>query len=276
MQQSYAMSGVVQRVQAALLQAMEAVRTGGTDVWMVLIVLGLFYGVIHSLLPGHRKTVLLAYFLAHDAPRRHGVLAGVILAALHAITALGLVFVGYSVLHWSLSATVEQATAVISRITASFAVLLGTALIVLQLRELLGKDHDHHNHHHHHHACEPQSTAAHQSTAPHRSSFADQVSRIGLLPALIVAGVVPCPGATGVLLIAVAIGAIPAGVVVVLSMSVGMAFTLTLLTVLTITLKARMKPLLNSALGVRLHIGFEFGAATVILAFGLFLLFAAP
>lgn len=97
-----------------------------------------------------------------------------------------------------------------------------------------------------------------------------------MLPALIVAGVVPCPGATGVLLIAVAIGAIPAGVVVVLAMSVGMAFTLTLLAVLTITLKSRMKPLLNSALGARLHVAFEFSAAAVILAFGLFLLFVAP
>lgn len=265
MQQSFAVSDMVQRVQGALLQTMGAVRDGGTDVWMVLVVLGLFYGVIHSLLPGHRKSVLLAYFLAQDAPRRHGVLAGVILAALHALTALALVLLGYAVLQWSLSATVEQATTVISRVTAFFAVLLGATLLVLQLREILAKSHHHHIHGDHAHDAKP-----------HYSPFGDRVARMGLLPALIVAGAVPCPGATGVLLIAVAIGAIPAGIVVVLSMSVGMAVTLTLIAVLTITLKARMKPLLNSPFGAKLHVAFEFAAAVVILGVGLFLLLLAP
>jgi nickel/cobalt transporter (NicO) family protein len=241
--------GVQARMHASLRELMVTVRSGGTEVWMVLMVLGLFYGVIHSLLPGHRKMLLFSYFLSQPAPVRHGVIAGVALGALHALTAVTVVLIGYFVLRLSLSATVEQATSIISRITAVFIVLLGSTLLVTHIREFFG--------HRHGHSC---------------SRPAKSVGDRGFLTALIASGVVPCPGATMVLLLAVALSAIPAGLVVVVSMSVGMAITLSVLAVLTILFKTRMNALLNSEPGHVLHIVFETGAAAVILVFGLVLL----
>ena len=253
-----ALVGIQQRMHATLRELMVTVRGGGVEVWMVLSVLGLFYGVVHSLLPGHRKMLLFSYFLSRNAPLRHGVIAGVALGALHALTALAVVAVGYYLLQLSLSATVEQATALIARVTAAFIVGLGAVLLFTHLRELITERHGHSHGHKH----------AHVDSNP-------AVGR-GFLSALIVSGIVPCPGATMVLLLAVALAAIPAGIVVVASMSVGMAVTLSLLSVLTIVFKSRMSELLDSERGHRLHIWFEIAASSVIVIFGLILLVTPP
>ena len=251
-----ALVGIQQRMHATLRELMVTVRAGGIEVWMVLSVLGLFYGVVHSLLPGHRKMLLFSYFLSRNAPLRHGMIAGVALGALHALTALTVVAVGYYVLQLSLAATVEQATALISRVTAVFIVGLGALLLFTHLRELVAQ---HHGHSHAH---------GHAETNP--------AAGRGFLSALIVSGIVPCPGATMVLLLAVALAAIPAGVVVVASMSVGMAVTLSLLSVLTILFKSRMRELLDSERGHRLHMWFEMAASSVIVLFGVALLVTPP
>lgn len=247
---------VQQRVHATLREIMSAVRGGGTEVWMVLVVLGLFYGVIHSLLPGHRKMLLFSYFLSQDAPLRHGVIAGVTLGILHALTALTVVGVGYHLLQLSLSATVEQATGLISRITAACMVLLGVALLIVRFREVVV----HGAYHHHGDVC------------AHATWRGRALGDSGFLSALIVSGIVPCPGATMILLLAVALAAFPAGVVVVASMSVGMALTLSLLAAGTILFKARMKVMLASERGHRMHVVLESAAAAVIVIFGVVLL----
>ncbi|TVR34207.1 MAG: hypothetical protein EA404_03040 [Spirochaetaceae bacterium] len=257
-----ALVGIQQRMHATLRELMVTVRAGGVEVWMVLSVLGLFYGVVHSLLPGHRKMLLFSYFLSKNAPLRHGVIAGVALGALHALTALAVVAVGYYVLQLSLAATVEQATALISRVTAVFIVGLGAVLLFTHLRELVAHDHGHaHDHDHAHN---------------HDHAESNPAAGRGFLSALIVSGIVPCPGATMVLLLAVALAAIPAGIVVVASMSLGMAVTLSLLSVLTILFKSRMRELLDSERGHRLHMWFEIAASSVIVVFGLILLMTPP
>ena len=253
-----ALVDIQQRMHATLRELMVTVRSGGVEVWMVLAVLGLFYGVIHSLLPGHRKMLLFSYFLSRNAPLRHGVIAGVALGALHALTALAVVAVGYYLLQLSLAATVEQATALITRVTAAFIVALGAMLLFTHLRELVAERH----------GQSPDHAHAHAETNP----AADR----GFLSALVVSGIVPCPGATMVLLLAVTLAAIPAGVVVVASMSVGMAVTLSLLSVLTIQFKSRMSELLDSERGHRLHMLFEIATSSVIVIFGLIVLVTPP
>lgn len=264
-----ALVSVQQRMNASLRELMTAVRAGGLEVWMVLVVLGLVYGIIHSLLPGHRKMLLFSYFLSRPAPLRHGVIAGVALGVLHALTAIAVVMIGYTVLQLSVSATVEQATAVISRITAGFIVVLGAFLLVTHL-----KGHAHHGHHHHGHDGEgPESHSGdHNHDAEIPGWLRGFANRHGFLGALIVSGIVPCPGATMVLLLAVALAAVPAGLVVVVSMSAGMALTLAVLSVLTILFKQRMSALLNSERGHRLHVLFEIATSAFIMVFGILLL----
>ena len=259
-----ALVSVQQRMNASLRELMTAVRTGGLEVWMVLVVLGLVYGIIHSLLPGHRKMLLFSYFLSRPAPIRHGVIAGVALGVLHALTAIAVVMIGYTVLQLSVSATVEQATGVISRITAGFIVVLGAFLLVTHLKG--------HAHHHSHDADCDQSHGHHSHQTELPRWLRGFATRHGLLGALIVSGIVPCPGATMVLLLAVALAAVPAGLVVVVSMSAGMALTLAVLSVLTILFKQRMSALLNSERGHRLHVLFEIATSAFIMVFGILLL----
>lgn len=231
---------------------------------MVLVVLGLVYGIIHSLLPGHRKMLLFSYFLSRPAPVRHGVIAGVALGVLHALTAITVVMIGYTVLQLSVSATVEQATAVISRITAGFIVVLGAFLLVTHLKG--------HAHHHHDHEGAESHGGDHNHHAEIPGWLRGFANRHGFLGALIVSGIVPCPGATMVLLLAVALAAVPAGLVVVVSMSAGMALTLAVLSVLTILFKQRMSALLNSERGHRLHVLLEIATSAFIMVFGILLL----
>ena len=55
---------------------------------LLLLGFSFLYGVFHTLLPGHQKTVIGAYFLSENARYGQGFLAGALFAVFHAITAI--------------------------------------------------------------------------------------------------------------------------------------------------------------------------------------------
>jgi nickel/cobalt exporter len=55
---------------------------------LMLLAFSFLYGVFHTLLPGHQKTVLGAYFASENARWVQGWLAGILFAIFHALTAI--------------------------------------------------------------------------------------------------------------------------------------------------------------------------------------------
>jgi len=55
------------------------------------LALAIAFGLVHALMPGHGKRVLLSYYLGQPSKVREGFVAGVILALTHVGTAVLLV-----------------------------------------------------------------------------------------------------------------------------------------------------------------------------------------
>lgn len=236
-----------------LSTTLRAVQRGETTGMFWLIVsLAFIYGIIHSILPGHRKVLLISYFLAKDARPITGVVAGISLAVVHASAAVILVLVAYYVVRTSISATVVRAGAAVQSVTATLVLLAGLVLLILTIREIRSHNHDHGAH-------------------PHGAHSPDKKSQ-RLLPVIIISGLVPCPGSSMIMLFAVSVGVVTLGLIAVGSFAVGMAIVFSAICVATILVKDRINRLLESRRGQALHHVIEIGGALVMVFFGLFLI----
>jgi nickel/cobalt transporter (NicO) family protein len=205
------------RIQQTLSLSLRDIKSGsGSIAFWTLASVCFGYGVVHTLGPGHGKAVVVAYFLDSSRPRAwiEGVFAGAWIAFTHTLAALLLAGA------LKLFATVGLLGAVrevrnVEMVSYTLILAIGLwrlwAGITGRLHEHIGHDHGHdhdHDHGHHHHDEPRQRTIA------------------GWL-LLTAAGVAPCAGALVVILLAVALDVIWAGVVGVIAIALGMAITLT-------------------------------------------------
>jgi nickel/cobalt exporter len=206
------------RIQQTLSLSLRDIKAGsGSLALWTLATVCFGYGVVHTLGPGHGKAVVVAYFLDSTRPRAwiEGVFAGAWIAFTHTLAALLLAGT------LKLFATVGLLGAlreVRNVEMVSYLMILAIGLwrlwagITGRLHEHIGHDHHDHGHDHdhgHHHHDEPR-----------------QRTIAGWL-LLTAAGVAPCAGALVVILLAVALDVIWAGVVGVIAIALGMAITLT-------------------------------------------------
>ena len=230
---------------AELIHSHSAAGAGnGGSSWGLLPAIGLvafIYGLVHAALPGHRKVLLVSYFVATDAPLRHAVIAGVSVAALHAGAAAAVILVAYYVLQASLGATLSNATAYLQGVTSVVVLLLGVVVLVSTIREAL------------HHLRE------HDSETDHETSRLSQFfrNRLGLLPAIVLSAVVPDAGSAMILLFAISLGVVPLGLYAVVIFSLGMAVTQTAVLAAAVLSKRAVTGALDGRLGEIVHIGIE-------------------
>ncbi|TVR70924.1 MAG: hypothetical protein EA427_04975 [Spirochaetaceae bacterium] len=252
-----------------LSTTLRAVQRGETTGMFWLIVsLAFIYGVVHSILPGHRKILLVSYFLARDARPITGVIAGIALAAVHAAAAVIVVLVAYYVVRTSVGATVVRAGAAVQTVTAGLVLVAGVVLLVLTIREIRSHrrdDHDGHHHDGHHHD-------GHGHDGHGHGADPEKARSQRLLPVIVISGLVPCPGSSMIMLFAVSVGVVTLGLIAVASFAVGMALVFAALCVATILVKDRINRLLESRRGAALHHAIEIGGALVMVSFGLFLM----
>jgi nickel/cobalt exporter len=69
-----------------------------------LVSLAFLFGIVHALMPGHGKTVLVSYHLGRNARWHEGLTTGTLLALTHIGTAIVLVLAGVAVISRSLAA----------------------------------------------------------------------------------------------------------------------------------------------------------------------------
>ncbi|TVR66154.1 MAG: hypothetical protein EA427_16740 [Spirochaetaceae bacterium] len=222
----------------------------------VITLVAFLYGLIHAALPGHRKVLLVSYFVSTPARVRHAVVAGVSVAILHAGAAAVVILSAYYLLRTSLSAAMDSATIYLQAITAAFVLLIGMVILVLKIREALRLRRGH----------------GHQEEEEGGAILHLLRKRIGLLPAIVLSAIVPCPGSAMILLFALSLGVVSLGLYAVAVFSLGMAITLSTVLVVTVLSKKVLFRALEGRFGEALHLGVEGLGGLVMVLFGAVLL----
>jgi ABC-type nickel/cobalt efflux system permease component RcnA len=197
---------------------------------------GLF-GLVHAVMPGHGKTILVSYFLGRPARIISGLTASIILVLAHVGSAIVLVLSGFILIQRTIGGVGRAPTLEIA--SAIFIILIGIWLLYGALR---GR---------HHHSD----------------------SQNGLTLAL-ATGLVPCPLTTFIMVYAVTNGAIAAGLLLSASMALGMVSTIAAFAVGAVLFRDRFFHLMALSAGARERIGqmLEVRGAVAIVCLGLWLL----
>lgn len=187
---------------------MRAIRDGTTTAPLLLgLALAFAYGAVHAAGPGHGKLVVMGYFLSREARVGRGLLMGAQIAVMHVLSAVVVVVFADFLLRRGLGGAPSEIPAV-RIVSYGLILLIGLAMLGRALwRSFAGPGHRHGH------------DAACGCGARHDES--------GLLSLGV--GLVPCTGSVLILLYAMANGILPAGVMLVCMIALGMAVTMGLL-----------------------------------------------
>jgi len=213
------------RMNKALAGQMRAIRDGEglTAIAGSLaagIALAFLYGALHVAGPGHGKAVIVSYFLGRQARISRGLWLGLQIAVTHVVAAIVLVWVADIALRQAFGGTPAELRAV-QAVSYGAIVAIGLHMLWQAVRRLRGQPVaelcEHHGHSHGH-------DDGHDQRREH--------ARQGVLSFAV--GLVPCTGATLVMLYALANGIVYAGIIMVLAIGFGMAAAMAIIGVATI------------------------------------------
>ena len=179
--------------------------------WLLVVALGLsaLLGGLHALTPGHGKTLVAAYLIGSRGTVKHAVALGGIVTFTHtaSVIAVGLL---------ALLASQLNLPGVLVPVLEVCAGLLVVALGVRLVRErwrLRGGAHHHQHDHDHHHEHDHQH-------------LPKVVKPSDLLAMGVSGGLVPCPEALGVMLVAIGLERIALGLGLIVAFSLGLGAVL--------------------------------------------------
>lgn len=233
---------------------MAAIRDGsGSAALWIGIGFAFLYGVLHTLGPGHGKTIVASYFVGKNVHVLRGLSMGLQIAVTHVVSAVLLVTI-FDISYRQLLGGDPIQSIWIGIFSYGIVTIIGATMLVRAMRRTFFADgdehHDHvhdHGHHHHSHNWREEGFIA------------------------FLAGLVPCTGAVLVMLFALANGIVLAGVLMVVAISLGMAITMTGIGIASILFRRMV--LLGATEGSSRHVMLgavlEHVAALLILAIGL-------
>ncbi|MBE7561135.1 hypothetical protein HS125_20165 [bacterium] len=218
-----------------LIELMKNPHRGG---WFFAIALGLsfIFGAWHALEPGHGKTVVAAYLIGERGTIRDAAMLGVIVT----ITHTGSVFLMWAGIYFLREIFSEAIVFKWIEILSGFIILiLGIWLIFYRWYNPLGRPAHVHGHGHEHGPRHSHGGLTHtHGPGGHTHEIPAGVSYRQLLVLGITGGIIPCPGAIVVLLIAMSQGLFLFGFSLILSFSVGLALVLMTIGILMVTAKS--------------------------------------
>ena len=266
-----------------------AAKSDGSAVW-TLFGISFAYGIFHAAGPGHGKAVISSYLVANEETARRGIVLSFASALLQALVAVAIV----AVFAWLLSATAKTMCSAEKAIEiASYGLIaaFGARLVWTKgggfMRALQAKpapamagghhhDHDHaHSHDHSHghgHVHDEHCGHSHGPTPDQLAGPGGWQRGLGTIFAV---GMRPCSGAILVLVFSLAQGLFLAGIAATFVMGLGTAITVATIAVIAVSAKglARRLSAGREGGGALIMRGIEFGAAGLVLLFGLGLLF---
>jgi nickel/cobalt exporter len=272
-----------------------AAKSDGSAVW-TLLGISFAYGIFHAAGPGHGKAVISSYLVANEETARRGIVLSFASAFMQALVAVAIV----AVFAWLLSSTAktmcsaEKAIEVVSyALIAAFGARLvwtkgGGFMRALQAKPAMAAAHHGHDHGHHHHDHDHDHAHSHDHGHSHghdehcghsHGPTPDQLAGPGGwrrgLGTILAVGLRPCSGAILVLVFSLAQGLFWAGIAATFLMGLGTAITVATIAIIAVSAKGLAKRLSagREGGGALIMRGIEFGAAGLVLLFGLGLLF---
>lgn len=208
---------------------------------VLIIIMAVFFGGLHALAPGHGKTIVAAYLVGTRGRIMDAVTLGLITTFTHTFS---VILLGLITLFASQYIMPRQLYPYLELTSGLLIIGVGGWLLSkrLKLKSQTAHDnghyhveadgakhyHNHHENHHHHHNK--------ISEAKNKKTHLMSLISLGFS-----GGIVPCPDALVLLLIAIAINKIAFGLFVLLAFSFGLAFVLILIGVLMVVARPFME-----------------------------------
>jgi nickel/cobalt transporter (NicO) family protein len=204
------------------------------------------WGAMHSLTPGHGKTLVGAYLMGERATPKHALILAMTTTITHT---LGVFALGLVALFAAKYVLPEQLYPWFSLVSGGMVVAIGLNLFRRRMKgdEDHHHDHDHdhphpHDHdHHHHHDHQEHSHPHHEHYQSKKRSPESSLLALGIS-----GGLLPCPAALVLLLGAIAVNKTALGLILVIAFSLGLAGVLTGLGLLMVYAKRLFKHLPSS------------------------------
>ena len=207
------------------------------------LALALLAGAAHGLEPGHGKTIVAAYLVGSRGTVGNAMFLGGVVTFTHTFSILLLGLIALFATQWI---DYREIMPWMGTASGLLIVALGGWLLVNQLRGAgPGQGHHHHHHGDHDHGDHHHGDHEHGHGEGHHHGHSHEIPAKVTLGSLLTlgisGGIVPCPGALVILLLAVGLNRIAFGLVLLLVFSFGLAAVLLAVGVLFV--KAR--PLLE-------------------------------
>ena len=220
-----------------LSQSIRNIETHGIEASISLIGLSFFYGVFHAVGPGHGKIIISTYLITQESRLKSGIILSLISSLVQGLTAILLITCAILLLDFTMRETNRFASDIeiasfmliavvgltiifsrIIRISKSFNLWLVKIRNISKYQVNINNIHKHSHGHSH----------------SHDHNINDLNSIKSFIGIIISIGIRPCSGAVVVLLLAYSIGLEIAGILAVLSMSLGTALTTSFLAALSV------------------------------------------
>ena len=230
----------------------EAKATNSLKPLAFLLVIAFAYGAIHAAGPGHGKLFAISYILTQRPRLLRGILFGNFIALFHGLSGILFVLIIRIILEKSITGTLEDVTRITQIISFSLIACLGLGILIKSIYKWI------------------------KSAKNSRSSF-DKSNKgylnSPLLSALVV-GMIPCPGVVMVMLFALSMNLVGLGIMLGVTLSLGMAFTITCVVVMGILGKTALLGMVagNGGLVITLEYLIETIAGLMITCLGLLFL----
>ncbi len=191
----------------------EAEATRSIKPLLLLLVVAFSYGVIHAAGPGHGKAIALSYVLSQRPSYIQGMLFSNTMALFHGSSGIVFVLVIRLILNTNIIKNLETVTNITQVVSYSIIACLGFGIFLLSTYRLIKKQTQHHD---------------------AEKTLTSGKYRNPVLLALIV-GSIPCPGTVMVMLFTLSMDLIILGIILGITIAIGMAFTVSIIVLITLS-----------------------------------------
>lgn len=216
-------SGLPSREESAILRATDpgdpllglftGAQTPFTALLAILVSVGL--GAVHAASPGHGKTLVAAYLVGSHGELRQAIWLALTVAVTHTV---GVFVLGIVTLTASELLVPERVIVWLAVASGVVVIILGGSLVLNQLRRTPGAHSHGHDHDEHGHS--------HEGSHSHEAPTSRPMTRRSAIALGLAGGLVPSASALIVFLLALTLGRLGFGVVLIVSFGVGMALVL--------------------------------------------------
>ena len=231
-------SGLLKTIRHSMQIKLNSIFNGGGTNYALAIFVLLFAviaGALHSLTPGHGKTILAALLIGRDDNRYRDL--AILTASITIAHTLVIYVIGFVLLALSKSQSANSLVPYFEKASAILVVGLALYLIYTGIRRIAhGHTHEHSHAHSHSHSHSHSHEHVHGSASDNKHAH----DTWSLVLAGTGGGIVPCIDALSLMLLAAGLGHTGFGLILVVFFSLGLAGTITALGVVVIAGKRRL------------------------------------